>query len=277
MLRIGCHLSSSRGFLAMGRDAVKIGATTFQFFTRNPRGGKAKPLDLVDVRNYLTFAGENGIDQILAHAPYTLNACASDEGLRKFALEIMQDDLRRLENIPGAMYNFHPGSHVTQGAETGIGLIAAQLNLLLEEEFHTMILLETMAGKGSEVGRSFEELRSIIDQVEKKDRLGICMDTCHVFDGGYDIVNDLEGVLEQFDTVIGLDRLKAIHINDSMNGLASHKDRHAKIGEGNIGLSAMEHIINHPFLKQLPFYLETPNELEGYQKEIELLKSLYRE
>lgn len=277
MLRIGCHLSSSRGFLAMGRDAVKIGATTFQFFTRNPRGGKAKPLDLVDVRNYLTFAGENGIDQILAHAPYTLNACARDEGLRKFALEIMQDDLRRLENIPGAMYNFHPGSHVTQGAETGIGLIAAQLNLLLEEEFHTMILLETMAGKGSEVGRSFEELRSIIDQVEKKDQLGICMDTCHVFDGGYDIVNDLEGVLEQFDTVIGLDRLKAIHINDSMNGLASHKDRHAKIGEGSIGLSAMEHIINHPFLKQLPFYLETPNELEGYQKEIELLKSLYRE
>lgn len=277
MLRIGCHLSSSRGFLAMGRDAVKIGATTFQFFTRNPRGGKAKPLDLVDVRNYLTFAGENGIDQILAHAPYTLNACARDEGLRKFALEIMQDDLRRLENIPGAMYNFHPGSHVTQGAETGIGLIAARLNLLLEEEFHTMILLETMAGKGSEVGRSFKELRSIIDQVEKKDQLGICMDTCHVFDGGYDIVNDLEGVLEQFDTVIGLDRLKAIHINDSMNGLASHKDRHAKIGEGNIGLSAMEHIINHPFLKQLPFYLETPNELEGYQKEIELLKSLYRE
>lgn len=277
MLRIGCHLSSSRGFLAMGRDAVKIGATTFQFFTRNPRGGKAKPLDLADIRNYLAFAGENGIDQILAHAPYTLNACARDEGLRKFALEIMQDDLRRLENIPGAMYNFHPGSHVTQGAETGIGLIAALLNLLLEEEFHTMILLETMAGKGSEVGRSFEELKSIIDQVEKKDRLGICMDTCHVFDGGYDIVNDLEGVLEQFDTVIGLDRLKAIHINDSMNGLASHKDRHAKIGEGNIGLSAMEHIINHPFLKQLPFYLETPNELEGYQKEIELLKSLYRE
>lgn len=277
MLRIGCHLSSSRGFLAMGRDAVKIGAATFQFFTRNPRGGKAKPLDLVDVRNYLTFAGENGIDQILAHAPYTLNACARDEGLRKFALEIMQDDLRRLENIPGAMYNFHPGSHVTQGAETGIGLIAALLNLLLEEEFHTMILLETMAGKGSEVGRSFEELRSIIDQVEKKNQLGICMDTCHVFDGGYDIVNNLDGVLEQFDTVIGLDRLKAIHINDSMNGLASHKDRHAKIGEGSIGLSAMEHIINHPFLKQLPFYLETPNELEGYQQEIELLKSLYRE
>lgn len=277
MLRIGCHLSSSRGFLAMGKDAVKIGATTFQFFTRNPRGGKAKPLDLADIRNYLAFAGENGIDQILAHAPYTLNACARDEGLRKFALEIMQDDLRRLENIPGAMYNFHPGSHVTQGAETGIGLIAALLNLLLEEEFHTMILLETMAGKGSEVGRSFEELKSIIDQVEKKDRLGICMDTCHVFDGGYDIVNDLEGVLEQFDTVIGLDRLKAIHINDSMNGLASRKDRHARIGEGNIGLSAMEHIINHPFLKQLPFYLETPNELEGYQKEIELLKSLYRE
>lgn len=277
MLRIGCHLSSSRGFLAMGRDAVKIGAATFQFFTRNPRGGKAKPLDLVDVRNYLAFAGENGIDQILAHAPYTLNACARDEGLRKFALETMQDDLRRLENIPGAMYNFHPGSHVTQGAETGIGLIAALLNLLLEEEFHTMILLETMAGKGSEVGRSFEELKSIIDQVEKKDQLGICMDTCHVFDGGYDIVNNLDGVLEQFDTVIGLDRLKAIHINDSMNGLASHKDRHAKIGEGSIGLSAMEHIINHPFLKQLPFYLETPNELEGYQQEIELLKSLYRE
>lgn len=277
MLRIGCHLSSSRGFLAMGRDAVKIGATTFQFFTRNPRGGKAKPLDLADIRHYLAFAKENGIDQILAHAPYTLNACARDEGLRKFALETMQDDLRRLENIPGAMYNFHPGSHVTQGAETGIGLIAAQLNIILKEEFHTTVLLETMAGKGSEVGRSFEELRSIIDQIEKKDQLGICMDTCHVFDGGYDIVNNLEGVLEQFDTVLGLDRLKAIHINDSMNGLASRKDRHAKIGEGSIGLSAMEHIINHPALKHLPFYLETPNELEGYQQEIELLKSLYRE
>lgn len=275
MLRIGCHLSSSKGFLAMGKDAVQIGANTFQFFTRNPRGGKAKPLDMADVEAYLIFAKEHGISQILAHAPYTLNACAKDENLRSFAFETMQDDLRRLSHIPEAMYNFHPGSHVGQGAEVGIRLIADMLNRIFEEDFQTTVLLETMAGKGSEVGRSFEELRAVIDLVERKDRLGVCLDTCHVFDGGYDIVEHLDDVLTEFEHVIGLDRLKAVHLNDSMNGLGSHKDRHAKIGEGNIGEAAMERIINHDKLRKLPFYLETPNELPGYQEEILLLKRLY--
>lgn len=277
MLRIGCHLSCSKGFLAMGKEAVKIGANTFQFFTRNPRGGNAKPLDLADIADYLEFAAENGIARILAHAPYTLNAAAKDEKLREFAFATMQDDLKRLEHIPDAMYNFHPGSHVSQGAETGIRLISDQLNRLFEEEFKTTVLLETMAGKGSEVGRSFEELRSIIDKVEKNDKLGVCLDTCHVFDGGYDIVNDLDGVLKEFDSIIGLERLKAVHLNDSLNTLGCHKDRHAKIGEGGIGLTAIEAVINDARLKDLPFYLETPNELPGYQKEIELLKSLYRD
>ncbi|MBD5455256.1 MAG: deoxyribonuclease IV [Lachnospiraceae bacterium] len=277
MLRIGCHLSCSKGFLAMGKEAVKIGANTFQFFTRNPRGGNAKPLDLADIADYLEFAAENGIARILAHAPYTLNAAAKDENLREFAFATMQDDLKRLEHIPDAMYNFHPGSHVSQGAETGIRLISDQLNRLFEEEFKTTVLLETMAGKGSEVGRSFEELRSIIDKVEKNDKLGVCLDTCHVFDGGYDIVNDLDGVLKEFDSIIGLERLKAVHLNDSLNTLGCHKDRHAKIGEGGIGLTAIEAVINDARLKDLPFYLETPNELPGYQKEIELLKSLYRD
>lgn len=277
MLRIGCHLSSSKGFLAMGKDAVKIGANTFQFFTRNPRGGKAKPLDLADVKNYLQFAQENGIGKILAHAPYTLNAAAKDESLREFAYETMLDDLRRLEHIPDAMYNFHPGSHVSQGAERGIGLIANHLNRLFEEEFSTTVLLETMAGKGSEVGRSFEELRSIIDKVERSDRLGVCFDTCHVFDGGYDIVNRLDEVLKEFDSVIGLKRLKAVHLNDSLNTLGCHKDRHARIGEGGIGLAALTAVINDERLKNLPFYLETPNELPGYQQEIELLKGLYQD
>lgn len=277
MLRIGCHLSSAKGFLAMGKEAVNIGANTFQFFTRNPRGGSAKALDLEDIRNYLSFAEENGIGNILAHAPYTLNACAKDEGLRKFAFETMQDDLRRLEHLPGTMYNFHPGSHVSQGAEKGIELIAEHLNRLFEEEFSTTVLLETMAGKGSEVGRSFEELRAIMDKVDKREKLGVCLDTCHVFDGGYDVVNDLDGVLKEFDSVIGLDKLKAIHLNDSLNTLGCHKDRHAKIGEGGIGLAAMEKIINDERLRTLPFYLETPNELPGYQKEIALLKGLYRD
>lgn len=276
MLQIGCHLSSSKGFLNMGKEAERIGANTFQFFTRNPRGGRAKPLDLADVEAYITFAGEKGIGQILAHAPYTLNACARDEGLREFALATMQDDLRRLSYLPNAMYNFHPGSHVSQGADEGIRLIAEHLNSLLSEDFKTPVLLETMAGKGSEVGRSFEELRKIIDLVEKKDSLGVCLDTCHVFDGGYDIVNDLDGVLREFDAVIGLDRLKAVHLNDSLNGQGSHKDRHARIGEGSIGLKATEEIINHPALRELPFYLETPNELSGYQREIALLKELYQ-
>lgn len=277
MLRIGCHLSSAKGFLAMGKEAVNIGANTFQFFTRNPRGGSAKALDFEDIRNYLSFAEENGIGNILAHAPYTLNACAKDEGLRKFAFETMQDDLRRLEHLPGTMYNFHPGSHLSQGAEKGIELIAEHLNRLFEEEFSTTVLLETMAGKGSEVGRSFEELRAIMDKVDKREKLGVCLDTCHVFDGGYDVVNDLDGVLKEFDSVIGLDKLKAIHLNDSLNTLGCHKDRHAKIGEGGIGLNAMEKIINDERLRTLPFYLETPNELPGYQKEIALLKGLYRD
>lgn len=277
MLRIGCHLSSSKGFLAMGREAVKIGANTFQFFTRNPRGGKARPLDLADINAYLDFARENGIAHILAHAPYTLNAAAKEEKLREFAFITMQDDLRRLEHIPEAMYNFHPGSHVGQGADVGTDLIAAHLNRLFEEQFSTTVLLETMAGKGSEVGRNFEELRGIIDRVERKDRLGVCLDTCHVFDGGYDIVNELDGVLKEFDSIIGLERLKAVHLNDSMNTLGCHKDRHAKIGEGGIGLLAMEAVINDARLRELPFYLETPNELPGYQKEIELLKSLYKD
>ena len=263
MLRIGCHLSSAKGFLAMGKEAVNIGANTFQFFTRNPRGGSAKALDLEDIRNYLSFAEEKGIGNILAHAPYTLNACAKDEGLRKFAFETMQDDLRRLEHLPGTMYNFHPGSHVSQGAEKGIELIAEHLNRLFEEEFSTTVLLETMAGKGSEVGRSFEELRAIMDKVDKREKLGVCLDTCHVFDGGYDVVNDLDGVLKEFDNVIGLDKLKAIHLNDSLNTLGCHKDRHAKIGEGGIGLAAMEKIINDERLRTLPFYLDAPNELPG--------------
>lgn len=277
MLRIGCHLSSSKGFLAMGKEAVNIGANTFQFFTRNPRGGKAKAVDLDDIAEYLAFAEENGIADILAHAPYTLNACAKDQGLREFAFNTMQDDLRRLEHIPGAMYNFHPGSHVSQGAEKAIALIADHLNRLFEEEFSATVLLETMAGKGSEMGRSFEELGAIIERVEKKDKIGVCLDTCHIFDGGYDIVNDLDGVLKEFDNSIGLEKLKAVHLNDSKNSLGCHKDRHEKLGEGSIGLAAMENVINDKRLKHLPFYLETPNELPGYKEEISILKGLYRD
>ncbi len=275
MLRIGCHLSSSKGYVAMGREAVKIGANTFQFFTRNPRGGKAKPLDVADIEAYLAFAKEHGIEKILAHAPYTLNACAKDEGLRQFAYETMCDDLSRLEYLPEGMYNFHPGSHVKQGAEAGIAYIAEMLNRINEKGYRTTILLETMAGKGTEVGRNFEELQAVIEKVEDTSHLGVCLDTCHVFDGGYDIVGNLDGVLNQFDEVIGLERLKAIHLNDSKNELGSHKDRHEKIGEGNIGLEAFKSIINHPKLRELPFFLETPNELEGYAREISLLRSCY--
>lgn len=275
MLRIGCHLSSSKGYLAMGKEAVKIGANTFQFFTRNPRGGAAKPLNLEDVKAYCDYAGENGIGRILAHAPYTLNACAAVEGLREFARNVMEDDLMRLSNIPGSMYNFHPGSHVKQGVTIGIRYISDMLNYILKEEQETTVLLETMAGKGSEVGREFEELRAIIDRVELKHHLGVCLDTCHVYDAGYDIVNDLDSVLKQFDEIIGIDRLKAVHLNDSKNPFESHKDRHEKIGEGSIGLEAMERIINHPQLYDKPFYLETPNELEGYAQEIALLKKMY--
>lgn len=277
MLKIGCHLSSSKGYLAMGKEAVKIGANTFQFFTRNPRGGKAKPLDLDDMASYSSYAQEHGLFPILAHAPYTLNACAADEGLRTFARETMADDLARLEHIPGTMYNFHPGSHVKQGADVGIALIAEHLNAILTPDLSTTVLLETMAGKGSEVGRTFEELRSIIDRVELSDKLGVCLDTCHVSDGGYDIVNNLDGVLEEFDRVIGLDRLKAIHLNDSMNPLGSHKDRHQKLGQGTLGMEALELIVNHPALRELPFYLETPNDLAGYAQEIAIMKAAYHE
>ncbi len=276
MLKIGCHLSSAKGFLAMGKEAVKIKANTFQFFTRNPRGGKAKELDLKDVAAYRSLAEEHGFFPILAHAPYTLNACAADEGLREFARNTMADDLARLEYLPGSMYNFHPGSHVKQGAEKGIELIADQLNAILKPEQSTTVLLETMAGKGSEVGRSFEELREILDRVELSEKLGVCLDTCHAFDGGYDIVSNLDGVLEEFDRTIGLSQLKAIHLNDSMNSLGSHKDRHQKLGKGNIGLDALSGIINHPALRELPFYLETPNDLDGYAEEIALMKELYR-
>lgn len=276
MLRVGCHLSATKGYLAMGKTAVSIGANTFQFFTRNPRGGKAKALDTEDMAAFAEFAAEHDIRHILAHAPYTMNACSADAGLRGFAMEMMKDDLNRLEYLPGNCYNFHPGSHVKQGADVGIDYISDMLNNVLTAEQSTTVLLETMAGKGSEVGRNFEELRAIIDKVELNDKLGVCLDTCHIFDGGYDIVNDLDGVLKEFDEVIGLERLKAIHLNDSKNPLGSHKDRHEKLGEGNIGLAAVERIINHPKLRDLPFYLETPNELPGYAAEIETLKKLYK-
>lgn len=277
MFKIGCHLSSSDGYLAMGKEAVKIGANTFQFFTRNPRGGTAKPLDLDDVRAFEEYRKKNGVVAVLAHAPYTMNACSKDEGLREFAKNTMADDISRLEHIDGAMYNFHPGSHVSQGAEVGIELISKMLNEVISSEQKTLILLETMSGKGSEVGRSFEEIRAIIDKVGLDEKLGVCLDTCHIFDGGYDIVNDLDSVLAEFDKVIGLSRLKAIHLNDTKNPFASHKDRHEKIGDGFLGIEAIERIINHPLLRELPFFLETPNDVDGYKNEIALLKSLYRE
>ena len=270
---IGCHLSSSQGFLAMGTTALSIGANVFQFFTRNPRGGAAKPFDARDAEALVGLMRENGFGPILAHAPYTLNPCAADEGLRQYARDVMADDLWRMDHFPGAMYNFHPGSHVKQGAERGIELIVEHLNAILRPDLKTMVLLETMAGKGSEVGRNFEELRAIIDRVERAEKVGVCLDTCHVHDGGYDIVNRLDWVLEQFDKVIGLDKLRAIHLNDSKNPLASHKDRHEVIGAGFIGLEALVRVVNHPALKALPFYLETPNELPGYAAEIALMKS----
>ena len=277
MLTIGCHLSSSKGYLAMGKDAVKINANTFQFFTRNPRGGNAKAIVPSDVEAYLAFAKEHGISRILAHAPYTLNACSADEHLREFARNTMADDLLRMEYTPGNCYNFHPGSHVKQGVETGIAYIVDMLNQILKPEQTTTVLLETMAGKGSEIGRNFEELREILDRVNLTDHMGVCLDTCHVWDGGYDIVNHLDEVLTEFDRVIGLNRLKAVHLNDSQNPLGAHKDRHAKIGEGQIGKEALVRIINHPALKNLPFYLETPNELPGYAAEIALLRDSYSE
>ena len=277
MLHIGCHLSCSNGYLAMGEQAVSLGADTFQFFTRNPRGGAVKPFDAQDAQALVDFLAEHRFAPVLAHAPYTLNACAADEKIRSFAVRTMREDLERLAHIPGAMLNFHPGSHVKQGAEVGISLIAKMLDEVYTPELPTTVLLETMAGKGSEVGRSFGELRAIMDAAKAGDRLGVCLDTCHVYDAGYDIVGDLDGVLEEFDREIGLDRLRAIHINDSKNPMGSHKDRHERIGEGSIGLDAMTRIINHPALRHLPFYLETPNELPGYAQEIALLRRRYRE
>ena len=277
MLYIGNHTSSSKGYAAMGRQIVKNGGNTFAFFTRNPRGGNAKAIDPADVAKFLEIAKEHEFGKIVAHAPYTLNACAAKENLRDFARETFADDLKRMEATPGNYYNFHPGSHVGQGIEVGIQKIAEVLNAVLTEDQTTTVLLETMSGKGSEVGSHFEELRAIMDLVEKRDKLGSCLDTCHVWDGGYDIVNDLDGVLTEFDRIIGLDHLKAIHLNDSLNPLGSHKDRHARIGEGQIGLDALVRVIRHPALEGKPFILETPNDDEGWTREIALLRERYSE
>lgn len=275
MLKIGCHLSSSKGFCAMGADALKINANTFQFFTRNPRGSKAKEIDASDVERFIKIAHDNNFGKIIAHAPYTINPCSNNEKTREFAWQTMADDLKRMEYLPGNLYNFHPGSHVGQGSEEGIRLICETLNSILFKDMSTTVLLETMSGKGTEIGRSFEEIRAIIDGVELKDKIGVCMDTCHIHDGGYDIVNNLEGVLDEFDRVIGIGYLKAVHLNDSMNPVGSHKDRHAKIGQGEIGLNALVNVVNNPRLQGLPFCLETPNELDGYKAEIELLGGFY--
>lgn len=269
---IGNHLSASKGYAAMGRMAVSLGANTFAFFTRNPRGGKAKEIDPRDVEKFLALAKQEDFGKLVAHAPYTMNLCAAKEDIRQFSKNMFEDDLRRMEYTPGNYYNFHPGSHVGQGAETGIALIAEALNELLTEEMTTTVLLETMAGKGSEIGRNFKELRAIIDRVELSHKVGVCLDTCHVWDGGYDIVNHLDEVLEEFDQVIGLDRLCAIHFNDSMNECGSHKDRHARIGEGCIGMEGMRQVVMHPLLAGKPFILETPNDDAGYKKEIALVR-----
>lgn len=277
MYYIGNHLSSSKGYAAMGRAAVKLGGNTFAFFTRNPRGGKAKAIDPADIEKFLKEAEENKLGKLVAHAPYTMNLCAAKEDIRNYSREMLADDMKRMEYTPGNYYNFHPGSHVGQGAEAGIDMIADALNSVLTKEQTTTVLLETMAGKGSEVGRTFEEIRAIIDKVELDEKLGVCLDTCHIWDGGYDIVNDLDGVLEEFDRVIGLDRLKAVHFNDSMNECGAHKDRHEKIGKGKIGLEAMKRIACHPLLAGKPFILETPNDDAGYAEEIALFKSWMEE
>ena len=275
MLKIGCHLSASRGYLHMGKEIISIGGNTFQFFTRNPRGGSAKPLDESDTAAFRQFAAEHGIEVILAHAPYTLNGCSADPAIRDFAARTMADDLQRMEATPGNLYNFHPGSHVGQGTEAGITMIADMLNGLLRPEQTTTVLLETMAGKGSEVGGRFEELREILDRVELKEKMGVCLDTCHVHDAGYDIVNHPDEVLAEFDRVIGLEKLRAVHVNDSKNPLGARKDRHEKIGEGFIGTEAILRLMRHPALRELPFNLETPNELDGYEREIRMLKELF--
>ena len=275
MLTIGCHLSASDGFLAMGRTALDIGANTFQFFTRNPRGSKAKAIDPDDAAALMALLAENGFGPLVAHAPYTINPCSKTERTREFARMTLADDLKRMEHIPGNVYNFHPGSHTGQGIETGICQIAETLNAILTPDIRTTVLLETMSGKGSEVGSRFEELREIIDRVELSDKLGVCLDTCHVSDAGYDIADDPDGVLTEFDRVIGLDRLRAVHVNDSLNPRGSHKDRHARIGEGCLGAEALGRVVRHPALQGLPFVLETPNELPGYAREIALLKELH--
>ncbi|HSW35151.1 MAG TPA: deoxyribonuclease IV [Candidatus Limnocylindrales bacterium] len=276
MLKIGCHLSASRGYTQMGKEALSIGANTFQFFTRNPRGGQAKNIDPKDVATFLAIAKENMFAKILAHAPYTLNPCASDERVAEFAYAVMADDMAVMENTPNNYYNFHPGNHVGQGLETGIDLVARLINKIMKPEHTTTILLETMSGKGTEIGSRFEELRAIIDKLELKSKVGICLDTCHVHDAGYDIIHDLDNVLDEFDRIIGLERLLAIHLNDSKNPFASHKDRHEKIGQGIIGMDTFRNVINHKKLRHLPFFLETPNDLTGYAKEISILKNLYR-
>lgn len=273
---IGNHLSASKGYAAMGKAALALDANTFAFFTRNPRGGKAKEIDEKDVEKFLNFAKEHEFGKIVAHAPYTMNLCAAKEDVRSFSKEMLLDDLKRMEYTPYNYYNFHPGSHVGQGAEKGIALIAEALNEALKPEQTTTVLLETMAGKGTEVGRTFEELREILDRVELNDKMGVCLDTCHVWDGGYDIVNDLDDVLNEFDRVIGLDRLKAVHFNDSMNDCGSHKDRHVKIGEGKIGAEAMRRVALHPLLEGRPFILETPNDDEGYRREIQMVREWTR-
>ena len=272
MFYIGCHLSASKGFTHMAKEAVSIGANTFQFFTRNPRGFAAKEIDAEDVKTFLQYAQENNFGKILAHAPYTLNPSSADEKVRELALRIMHDDMQRMECVPGNLYNFHPGSHVGQGADKGIELTANLLNTILTPQQTTTVLLETMSGKGSEIGRNFEELKEIMDRTELSEKVGVCLDTCHVYDAGYDIVNDFDGVLDEFDRIIGLEKLCAIHMNDSKNPYESHKDRHEKIGEGYIGLETMRKIINNPRVKNFPFLLETPNELDGYASEIKLLK-----
>lgn len=276
MLNIGCHLSAAGGFTAMGKDALAIGANTFAFFTRNPRGGKSKAIDEKDVKGLLEIMESNGFAKLVAHAPYTLNPCSSTEKVREFAKIAMTEDLQKMEYLPGNYYNFHPGSHTGQGTEKGIELITKLLNEVLTEDMNTVVLLESMSGKGSEIGGTFEELAEIIRRVELKDKIGVCLDSCHISDGGYDIKTNLDGVIEEFDKVVGLKYLKAMHLNDSLNPLGAHKDRHAKIGEGYLGTETFEKIVNHEKLKDLPFILETPNELEGYAAEIATLRSLYK-
>lgn len=277
MLYIGCHLPSSKGYLAMGKHAVSLGANTFAFFTRNPRGGSAKPIKEADVAAFRELAEKEQFGKLVAHAPYTMNLCSADPSIREFGRNMLADDMERMEYTPGQYYNFHPGSHVGQGVETGIEQIADALNSILKPEQTTTVLLEGMAGKGSEIGSKFEELRAILDRVELKEKMGVCLDTCHLWEAGFDIVNDLEGVLAEFDRIVGIEYLKAMHLNDSKNPMTAHKDRHEKIGEGHIGKDALIKVVNNPYLRELPFILETPNEDEGYAEEISLMRENFIE